>query len=135
MGLPLMRNRRLPLAVSSEVISRMPKSTVCSSRVRPCCVKAQSQVFEVRLAHLVRPPELGIVDAQLGELFGREDDGAVFMRGELDGLLEVHARGGAGDDAVDGVIGGVVQLGVDGEVGRIRGVIGKMRDGHRVSAA
>ena len=30
-GLPLTRKRRLPLAVSSEVISRMPKSTLCSS--------------------------------------------------------------------------------------------------------
>ena len=35
MGLPFMRKSRLPLAVSSEVISRMPKLTLCSSVVWP----------------------------------------------------------------------------------------------------
>ena len=39
-----------------------------------CDAEAHGEALQMRLAHLVRPPELGIVNAQLRELLGREDD-------------------------------------------------------------
>ena len=73
----------------------------------------------MRLAHLARPPGLRIVNAQRRELLGREDHGPVFVRRQLDRLLEARAGGGPGDDALHGVAGRVVQFGVDGQVGRV----------------
>ncbi len=118
-GLPLTRNRRLPLAVNSDVISRNPKSTLCSSVTWSLAAEAHREVLQMRLAHLMRPPELGIANVQLRKLLGREDDGAVLMRRQLDRLLEAHSGSRARGHALHRVVGGVVQLGVDGQVGGV----------------
>ena len=73
------------------------------------------------------------MDLQLRKLLGSEDDFAVFMRRQLDWLLEANTGGGTGNQALHRMIGGVVQLGVDGQVGRVERLIEKMSDGQRLA--
>ena len=53
------------------------------------------QPFQVRLAHLRRPPRMRIAQAQHGKLFRRECDSLVFMRCQRHGLLEANSGSSA----------------------------------------
>ena len=47
------------------------------------------------------------------------------MRGQFDRLLNGSAGGRTGNDAFDWVIRGVVQFGIDGEVGGLERIVAK----------
>ena len=85
----------------------------------------------MRLAHLTGPPWFGIVDLELRKLLGDENDFAIFVRRQLDRLLEANSGGSAGNQAFDCMIARVVQLGVDGQVRCVERLIKKMRNCQR----
>ncbi len=70
------------------------------------------------------------MDAELRELLRREGDSALLVRGQLDGLLEIGAGSGSGDNTVNRIAGGVLHFSVNGKVGGAE-VVGKMSGGHR----
>ena len=93
--------------------------------------EAHGEALEMRLAHLAGPPGFGIANMQLWKLFRSEGHTTVLMRRQLDRLLEADPSGGAGNQPFDRVIGSVVQLGVDGQVGRVERLAGEVRDSQR----
>src|SRR5271165_3905780 len=81
----------------------------------------------MRLAHLVWPPDAWIAQAKLRELLRREGDGLVFVRREVDRLLNANSCNRTGYDSVDGVIRGVMQLCIDREIGLFERCVDEVR--------
>ena len=82
--------------------------------------EVQPQVVEVRPAHRVRPPQVGVADRQRGEAIGGEADLAFLAGLERDGLVDVdRGLAVAGDrcaqHAADPLGGVVAHAGVDGQ--------------------
>ena len=90
-GLPFTLKSRNPLSVSSEVTSRIPKRTDCSSEIFPFSLEAYRRCLEMWSAHLVRPPQRWMLHMKFGVLLRIEDDGLVFAWRKLDGLLHTNA--------------------------------------------
>ena len=93
--------------------------------------KAHGQPFEMRLAHLVGPPDSWVANMQRRKLLRSEDHGTVFMGHQLDRLFKSNSCHRAGNHAPDRAPRGVVQLGVHGQVRGTECVVAKVSNRHR----
>jgi hypothetical protein len=86
-------------AVGREFRGDLAESEVYALLIRGLALNAEAHVeaLQMRLAHLARPPGLGIANVQLRKLLGSEDHATVLVRRQLDRLLEANSGSRACD--------------------------------------